>query len=375
MQEGTVAGSVFVVAAGGIKHHGGIGRLVRATVRHWREHDLHPPLRVLDPYGETLSPRTLLYLLRVLLQIAWNAYRRRIVLVHVHMASRGSMIRKSIVTQVATRLGLPVLLHLHGSRLDDVHANLPHRARQWLRQTLGAARRIVVPGTYWRDVVVGTVGIDPSVVRVVANAVAGPADVAPRPPRARCELLFLGQLSPRKGLPELIEALGDPCCSRLSWRLRVAGDGDADPFAVRATGLGIADRIEFLGWIDEERVQQALRDTDVFVLPSHNEGLSVAMLEAMAHGCAIVATPVGSTLDAVTDGESALIVPPRNPARLAAALRRVIEEPELRRNLQITARQRWSEGFQIAHHCRQLVALYHEICPALEHHASTKLVR
>jgi glycosyltransferase involved in cell wall biosynthesis len=90
------------------------------------------------------------------------------------------------------------------------------------------------------------------------------------------------------------------------------------------------------------------------------------MLEAMAHGCAIVATPVGGNPDAVRDGDSALLVPPGDVTRLAVALQRVIGEPELRAALQTRARQRWLEGFDIASHCRRLATLYRELCPSLE---------
>jgi glycosyltransferase involved in cell wall biosynthesis len=178
-------------------------------------------------------------------------------------------------------------------------------------------------------------------------------------------LLFLGKLTARKGLPELLEALAHDDVAPLPWRLRVAGDGDPRDFVERAAALGIAERVSFVGWVAEERVHDLLRETDVFVLPSHNEGLSVAMLEAMAHGCAVVATPVGATLDAVTDGESALVVPAGDPQRLAAALRRVIDDPALRATLQAGARQRWCDSFQITAHCRQLAVLYGELCPAL----------
>jgi glycosyltransferase involved in cell wall biosynthesis len=250
---------------------------------------------------------------------------------------------------------------MHGSRLDEFHAKLPQWGRRMLRRTLETADRIIAPGTHWRNVLVDTVGIDASLVRVIANATAGPAQVGPRQARPHCELVFLGKLSPRKGLPELLAALAQPDLARLAWRLRVAGEGDAAPYVAQATALGIADRVDFVGWVPEARVRDLLAAADVVVLPSHSEGLSIGMLEAMAHGCAIVATPVGATLDAVRDGESALLVPAGDVAALAGALRRVIADPDLRAALQATARRRWIDSFDIADHCRQLAALYREL--------------
>lgn len=361
MRDAHDTAEVFIVAPGAAGDYGGIGRLAAATARYWRAAGMQPPLRVLDPYGARLSPLTARDFARALALIAWNARRRRIALLHVHMAARGSAVRKGIITRMGARLGVPVLLHMHGSRLDEFHAQLPQWGRRMLRRTLESADRIIAPGTHWRDVLVDTVGVDASLVRVIANAAAGPSHVEPRPARPLCELVFLGKLSPRKGLPELLGALAQPDVALLPWRLRVAGDGDAGPYVEQATALGIAARVDFVGWVPEGRVRDMLAAADVFVLPSHNEGLSIGMLEAMAHGCAIVATPVGATLDAVRDGESALLVPAGDVPALAGALRRVIADPALRAALQAAARKRWSDGFDIADHCRQLAALYREL--------------
>ncbi len=352
---------VFVVAAGGLSGPGGIGRLVSATAHHWRAADLQPPLRVIDPYGRRLSPLTPLHLARALWQIAWNARRGRIALLHVHMALRGSAVRKGIIIRLAAWLGVPIILHTQGSRLDEIHPRLPARVRRALHRTFDLANRIIVPGKYWRGVLVDRVGVDAAVVRVISNAVAGPPQLAPRPDLPPCRLLFLGNLTALKGLPDLLQALAHPDLAPLAWRVQVAGPGDVGACTRRAAALGIADRVEFLGWVAEAGVIELLARADIFVLPSRNEGLSLAVLEAMAHGCAVVTTPVGATRDAVTDGESGLLVPVGDPQQLAMALQRLIADPALRARLRSNARQAWSDHFDIAAHCRQLVALYGEV--------------
>lgn len=365
MQDGPASPKIFLVAPGGLNGPGGIGRLVGITVRHWQSIGAQPAMRVIDPYGPSLSLLTPLYFIRALVQIAWNAKRGHIELLHIHMAARGSALRKGVIMHLGAWFGVPILLHQHGSRIDEMYAKLPAWAQRRLRRTMQLADRIVVPGTHWRDVLIDTVGVDPTIVRVIGQAAAGPARIAPRQPTTCCELVFLGSLTARKGLPELLHALAHPDVALLAWRLRVAGNGDVGPFATQADALGIAGRVDFLGWVPEAGVSEILARADVFVLPSHAEGLSVAMLEAMAHGCAIVTTPVGGTLDAVADGESALLVPPGDVQRLAAALRRVIVEPELRSTLQARARQGWLAGFEITGHCHRLALAYRELRPPL----------
>lgn len=357
--QGPSVPEVYVVAPGANGGYGGIARLVNATLDHWRSADMQPALRLVDPYGNgrARGPR----FARAVAQIAGAARRRHIALLHIHVAARGSAARKAIITRLAARFDIPVLLHVHGSRLDEFHDRLPALGRRWLRRLFESADSVVAPGIYWRDVLVEQIGVDPAHVRVIGNAAAGPASLRPRPPRRGCELVFLGNLSSRKGMPELLQALAMPRVAACDWHLQVAGLGDPAPFAAQAAALGIAQRVDFLGWVAEAGVRELLATADVFVLPSHTEGLSIAMLEAMAHACAIVATPVGATLDAVADGESALLVPHGDATALAAALQRLMTDRPLRRALQTSARQRWRAQFDIAHHCRQIAEVYREI--------------
>ena len=353
------------MAPGGVRGRGGIGSLVASTVAYWRAAGLEPPLRVVDPYGPWLSARTPVHFARALAEIAWNARRGRIGLVHAYMAWRGSIARKGAIVHLAARLGLPVVLHAQGSRIDEWFPRLSEPTRRLVRAVFAAADRIIVPGEYWRGVLVNLVGVDASATRVVPNAVPGPRSVPARPAAAGCEILFAGNMTAHKGLPELLQALARADMAALAWRLRIASYGDPRPFVELAAALGIAERVEFLGWLDRDSMNAALSRADVFALPSRNEGLSLAMLEAMAYGCAVVTTGVGATLDAVADGKSALLVPVGDSPALAAALRRLIEEPGLRAALQAGARRRWSEGFEIAEHCRRLLAIYAELWPEL----------
>ncbi len=115
-------------------------------------------------------------------------------------------------------------------------------------------------------------------------------------------------------------------------RVLVAGDGpERAALEARARRLRVAGAVEFLGYrADVEAVYAAL---DVMVLPSRHEGFGVAFLEAMAMGVPVVGTRVVGSVDAVEDGITGLLVPPADPAALAAAIRRLFDDPPLRRRL------------------------------------------
>jgi glycosyltransferase involved in cell wall biosynthesis len=344
-----------IVAPGGLRDSAGIGRLVTSITRYWRECG-GPPHRVVDSYGPARLLLTPFFVLGALWQIGQLARRGQVALVHIHMATRSSILRKAVILRFAHRLAVPVILHLHGNQFDTFYRRLPAALQRFVRETIRRADTLIVLGERWRGGIAGELGIDPRQVNVVYNAVTGPATLPRRqePPR----MLFLGRLSAAKGVPELLDALAAAELSGLQWRARLAGTGDAHAYRRRAAAAGLAERVEICGWAPEPQVRQWLAEADIFVLPSHGEGMSMAVLEAMAFGLAVITTPVGANEEAVVDGETGLVIPVGATADLTAALARLISDGALRRKLQIGARRRFEEKFDIAKHSLQLQALY-----------------
>ena len=103
--------------------------------------------------------------------------------------------------------------------------------------------------------------------------------------------------------------------------------------------LGLAGRVHFLG--QRRDIPDLLSALDIFVLPSHSEGVSLALLEAMAAGLPVIATAVGGLPEVVTDGENGLLIPPKDPEALAQALARLLADPALAKKLGENARRTW----------------------------------
>lgn len=186
-------------------------------------------------------------------------------------------------------------------------------------------------------------GIPPEKVEVVYNAVRGDA-LAPAPlPGVRSPggerwngpvVLTCARLDEQKGHGTLLDA-----ATRLPSALFVlAGDGPERLALERqARALGVLERVRFLGHRSD--VPELLAACDVFALPSLYEGSSLALLEAMAAGRAIVASDVPGTDELIVDGVSGLLTPPGDPAALAAAIRRLSEDAPLRAALGAAAQR------------------------------------
>ena len=125
-----------------------------------------------------------------------------------------------------------------------------------------------------------------------------------------------------------------------------------------AAELGLAGRVHFLGPRDD--VPDLLSALDIFVLPSHSEGVSLALLEAMAAGLPVIATRVGGLPEVVTDGENGLLIPPQDPEALATALERLLADPDLAQKLGENARKHVEANFSLERLGREINEIYGE---------------
>ena len=338
---------------------GGIGRMMLYAMEAFAAMADGPCCTPLDARGSGHIAMMPVHLLRSVGWLAWARLRGQIDLVHLNVAGRGSTLRKIVLSEASALLRLPTIVHLHDY---DYRTDFGRRGivgRHFVRRLFQRAGRVVVLGH--RDEVIATELLDVAPARLVRlpNAVPDPGSPPLRQEQERpARLVFLGNLDDRKGVPELLQALASPALRTLPWTIDFAGGGETARFAAQANELGISARTSFHGWLDAAAVQALCRNADIFVLPSHAEGQAMALLEAMAHGLAIVTTPVGAHLEAVTPGREALLVTPGDVASLADAIATLVTRPELRARLGSAARQRYLEAFAIAAYAEKLIALY-----------------
>jgi glycosyltransferase involved in cell wall biosynthesis len=171
----------------------------------------------------------------------------------------------------------------------------------------------------------------------------------------------IGRLEDRKGHEQLLAAL--QALSRRANGQRpqglIVGDGPLrDKLAAQARALGVADDVRFTGTVTD--VRPLLEAMDVFVLPSWAEGMSNALMEAMAAARPVVATAVGGNTEVVADGSTGVLVPPGDPAALASAVGGLLHEPDRASRLAATARTFVTDRFGARARVAELERLYEE---------------
>jgi glycosyltransferase involved in cell wall biosynthesis len=190
------------------------------------------------------------------------------------------------------------------------------------RVLLDAASLAVVTSATTADVLVraGVAARRIRVVRPGRDRLGEHASPPPPPADGRLRFLFLGSLTPRKGVLDLVDAFSGVAGAA---RLTLAGPADRDPAyaaTVRAAAAACGGEVRITGTLSEAELARELRGHDALVLPSRYEGFGIAAAEALAHGLAVIASHAGALPEVVRDGEEAILVPPGDRRALTGAL-------------------------------------------------------
>lgn len=271
----------------------------------------------------------------------------RVDVLHVHLSHGGSVVRKSVPMLAARIRRVPVVVHAHSYGFADWMDRLPALARPLVRQALPADRWLVL-GTSLSTEYARSLNLSPSQVQVLYNPVALPEVSTRTAGRDRVVIVSLGRLGRRKGSYDLVEAIRllEP---ELRNRVRVvaAGDGEVTDVRDAVSKAGVDDTITVLDWLAPTERDELLRSADIFALPSYEEGLPMAMLEAMGMGLVPVTTPVGGIPEVVTDGEHGILVAPGDSRNLSDAIAVLVGDEVLRARMATAARRR-AEDFDIS---------------------------
>lgn len=352
---------VIIASPGGRRGRGGIASLVSYLTDALPAELPDVQVEVLNTYGPGAFWAMPAGFLAAAIKLIYRRLSGRVDLLHIHMSMYGSALRKSVLAVIASAMNLPTIMHMHGSEFDDYFRGSSPWGRKLLTAVLRRCTRVVVIGNYWRDFMICEVGLDPDRVKLVPNGVPSVPRRADKSMPESPALLMLGELGVRKGTPELIEALASPELRQREWSATLAGNGPVDQYRTSVASLGLSGRISLPGWRNADQVRDLLHSADILILPSHHEGLPMAILEAMAAGVTVISTPVGAIPDAIIDGETGLLVTPGDPAALAGAILRLLDDVSLRRALAANARARCERMFTIDRTATAIASIYREL--------------
>jgi glycosyltransferase involved in cell wall biosynthesis len=284
--------------------------------------------------------------------------REKVALIHAHEFTAN--IYGTLLARIA---GIPIVATIHGKNyyVDSLKRRIAYRV---------ASRyaRLITVSEDLRQYVVDRVGVRAKRIGVIYNGIEVTEVLPIEAQRCRRELGLqedeaivglVGSLYPVKGHTYLLHAIPEilKACPRT--KFLIVGRGDLDvALKDEVSRLGLEENVHFLGLRND--VRSLLEIMDVFVLPSLSEGLSIALLEAMAAGKPVVASAVGGNPELVLEGETGFLVPPKDSHALAWNVVSLLKDSETRKRFGQTARKRVEHQFTLEKMVESYQGLYRE---------------
>lgn len=338
----------------GLQVRGGVASVERLILQHLPGHlRARHVATMVDGSALKKALVYLVALLKVFLELARGAD-----VVHIHFSGKASTIRKTIIARMAMLFGRPVIMHAHGG---NWHVYI-ETVRPWFRnvvlKTLKRSGCVIGLSESWRQYFSETCGVPADRVISLPNPVSIPSELPDRSRRDVITFAYLGIMDDGKGAPTVVRAfalLPDEVKRRS--RVVMAGAGEVDRIRAMVEELGVSECFAVHNWLEPIERDRVLAESDVLVLPSHHEGMPMAMLEAMAWGLPPITTPVGGIPEVVKSYENGILIPPGDPQALANAMQELTLNEDLRKKLSSAAR-RAVEPLCVKHYIERLVALY-----------------
>ena len=273
---------------------------------------------------------------------------RKIEVCHLHGSHKGSIFRKAFFVFLCRLFGCKVIFHLHGSVFARTYDSAGGFYQGLVRYVLNTSDSVFVLSEYWANYVSSISTNDD--IKIINNF---PSPVFEDLYQTRnfakkevLKLLFLGFIGPRKGIYDLVDAVMLLKQQGVSgFRITVGGNGEIDKLNALIEEKGLQEYFDVFGWGTGDQKYQLIKASDVLLLASHNEGLPIAIVEAMSAGLAVLSTTVGGIPEAIPDDRHGLVIDPGKPDLLADSMSRYLSSAESIETAARLSRQRYESTY------------------------------
>lgn len=259
---------------------------------------------------------------------------RGVRIVHVQGSHGASFDRKKLFVKIAKKFGKKVVWHMHASQFVPFYEG--RKDKEDIVRCLNMADTLIVLSKYYQEFYT-SIGVKKEKIVILDNLVPKPSlndNDNDDDNDNRLHLLFLGEISHRKGAFDMVQAVKEHPELKDKVKIRIGGNGETEKLTKAIREAGLEECVKFEGWVGGEKKIQLLNWADVYILPSFNEGLPISILEALSYSCPIISTPVGGIPEVVlcndNDNSSVngILVEPGNTEEIAKAMAYYVEHPE-----------------------------------------------
>ena len=286
-------------------------------------------------------------------------------IIHIHTSQGLAWLKDTFYILVGKFYGSKIVLHVHAADFDDLYGKKSRSVQSYTRWAMGLTDAVISVSDEWKQRLAGIVPTE----KIISfpNCIATDS-FSPHPAHRSTngvKALFMGSVGSRKGTFDLLEALGRLKSRNCVLSTCIAGDEEREGDMLRARSrlqeLQLTDSCELPGAVRGKKKTELLEKANLFVLPSYNEGLPMAILEGMSAGMAIVSTPVGGIPEVVRDGYNGFLIPAGDIDALVEKLAVLAHDPQLCHLMGQRSREIVKSELDVKPYVTRLLDLYNSV--------------
>jgi glycosyltransferase involved in cell wall biosynthesis len=286
-------------------------------------------------------------------------YRFHPHIIHLHTSQGIAWLKDTLYVLIAKVYRCRIVIQVHAADFDELYGKKSRLIQHYTRKVMGLADAIIAVSSEWKRRLAQIAPDD----RIFAFRNCISVDtIPPHVSTNGAKALFLGSVGPRKGAFDLLEAMGRLKSRSCPLQVWIAGyeerEGDLLRAGARHKELQLGESYQLVGTVRGAKKAELLSKANFFVLPSYDEGLPMAVLEAMAAGLPIIATPVGGIPEVVRDNYNGFLITPGDVDTLAEKLTTLSNDRQLRDIMGTRSRQIAENELDVKPYVKRLVALY-----------------
>ena len=284
-------------------------------------------------------------------------------LVHVHSSFGPSFFRKYPIIHMAARRRIPVVNHIHGSALDELYTNAPSWKKKMVKKSYNECAKLIVLSEEWKKKISVIVPADK--IEVVPNYSKifkeTSSDESIEKRLAKKQILYLGRFDSLKGVSDIPKIADIVRKSGIDSTFVIGGTGETEPVISEIERLGVGDIVSLPGWITGPQKEKLLRESAIFLLPSHMEAMPMSILEAMGYSLPVISCEVGGIPQVVSKDENGKLYVPGDTKGMADGIISYLTDKKLymaasKKSLEIA-----DNNYSFEAHLDRLEAIYKEV--------------
>lgn len=302
--------------------------------------------------------KKIIFSIVAIIKVIYTLLTKKIDIVHVHMAERGSVFREGIVVILGKLFKAKVIIHMHGATFEDWYLKCNGLIQKIIRWILNKCDVFIILGELWKEFISSIIE-DDSKIQVIHNAV----NIGEYKYNLDSkEIIFLGMLIERKGIYDLLEAI-NMIKKELPEDIKVklyGSDKNAN-INKKIIDYGLEDIVKYEGWLTSENREICFSNAMLNVLPSYNEGLPMTIAETMAFGIPNISTNIAAIPEIISNGENGILVSPGDIESLGRSILTLVENNDLRSEYSKKGYKKVRKEFNLLNQLNQLKVIYNQL--------------